>query len=291
MGDRLPEAVRQRRAEEARRLYARLLVEHERVRYAGTRAVRPSAALWKPLLELAMLHGTGRRRAPLATFCARHAEAEEAPDAVPTEDYCAALRVALDLAADQLVRLGGGTPWGRGRPRVPEAQSDFEAICRALRDEDTTGAIAAALDAAEPPRRPATDGLPRVILDVTGRLLAIGGVRITLPEGREHRFLQVLAERRAAGEVTPTTEHGTDWKNAADQLRRRIRKATGRSLIRAVVLPAKAPVGGYRLAPDVEVVGPREASLRSFSPQMLELLAHRPRRKPRGRDLDDEDDA
>ena len=55
------------------------------------------------------------------------------------------------------------------------------------------------------------------------------------------------------GEATPRWEHEIDWKRAVDQLRTRIRRATGSNLLRAVVLPALPPVGGYRLAPGVRV--------------------------------------
>ncbi|HUT37434.1 MAG TPA: hypothetical protein VNE39_28395 [Planctomycetota bacterium] len=290
MGTRLPEAVRTRRAEEARRLYARVLVEHERVRHTEAHAATPSAPLWRPMRELAMFHATGRRRKPLADFCGAFRDADGVPASVPTAAYRAALRVALDLAADQLVQLGGDTPWGRGRSRVPDSVEHFESICRELRDGDASGAIAAILDDAAPPRRGTAVGLPRVVFDVPGKLLTIGSARIPLPEGRELGFLRMLASRRADGEVTPPTEHGTDWKNAADQLRARIRKATGQSLIRAVVTSGKAPVGGYRLAPNVEVVGEREVRLQMFAPEVLERLEGASRRKPRGRDLRGEDD-
>ena len=50
MGSRLPEAARQRRAEEARQLYARLLVEHERVRHA---LEARAATAWRPASECA----------------------------------------------------------------------------------------------------------------------------------------------------------------------------------------------------------------------------------------------
>jgi hypothetical protein len=270
VGKQWPEGSREA-LEAARRLYARVLVEHERVRQAGPRAVRPSAPLWKPLHDLALFHGLRRRRAPLTHFCADFRDAEEVPRSVPADAYRAALRVALDLAADQLVRLGGGTPWGRGRRRAPESAEDFEALCRALRDADESGAIAGILDEAEPPARGTAAGLPRVVFYVPGKLLVIGDTRIALPEGREYEFLRTLATRRKAGEVTPTEEHGVAWKTAVDQLRDRIRKATGERLLRAVVLSAKAP--------------DREAWLQTFSPEVLERLGRTSRRRPRGRDL------
>ena len=58
---------------------------------------------------------------------------------------------------------------------------------------------------------------------------------------------------RRRGEVTPRHEHDADWKGAVDTLRRRIRKATGSNLLGAVVLTARGPTGGYRMAPRVQV--------------------------------------
>ena len=288
MDSRWPGAT-PRGVEAARRLYARAVVEHERVRRAGTRRVRPSAPLWRPLHELAMFHGTGRRRAPLAEFCGEFPDDENVPRSVPADAYRAALRVAVVLWGDLLVRRGGGTPWGLGRPRLPESANDFEALCRALRDADETGAVAAILDEAEPPRVP-VGSQPRVVFDVPGRFLMVRRRRIPLPEGREYDFLRTLAARRPSGEVTPTTEHGLGWKSAVDQLRVRIRQATGRNLLRAVVLSAAPPVGGYRLAPGVEVVGDREVPLRIVPPEVLGRLGPAPRRRPRGRTLRGEGD-
>jgi len=53
--------------------------------------------------------------------------------------------------------------------------------------------------------------------------------------------------------VTPRFEHEADWKRVVDALRERIRKATGPNLLRAVVVPALPPAGGYRLTPGVRV--------------------------------------
>ena len=47
--------------------------------------------------------------------------------------------------------------------------------------------------------------------------------------------------------------HEADWRSVVEQLGRRIRKATGQRLLRAVVLTARGPAGGYRLAPGVRV--------------------------------------
>ena len=93
----------------------------------------------------------------------------------------------------------------------------------------------------------------RVVFYRGSRALSIDGARMPLSYGREFMFLEILAERRSHGEVTPPTEHGIDWKNAVDRLRRRIRKATGNTLLPAVVLCAKGPGAGYRLAPGVRV--------------------------------------
>ena len=283
MAKQWPEGSRGAR-EAARRLYARVLVEYERVRRAGARAVTPSAPLWKPLHDLAFFQAHGRRCAPLRHFCAEFRDAESVPRSVPAKRYRAALRAALDLAADKLLRCGGGTPWGRGQPRVPESAQHFEALCRALRDSDASGAVARILDEAEPLAE-TTASLPHVVFDVPGMLLVIGDTRIALPAGREYQFLRTLAKRRKAGEVTPAEEHGIRWKSAIDQLRIRIRKATGQNLLWTVVLRGTAPVGGYRLSPDVEVVGDREVKWRTMSSAALEGAGRRPRRKPKGRDL------
>ena len=81
-------------------------------------------------------------------------------------------------------------------------------------------------------------------------MLSVDRVRVALPMGRE-----LLAERRCHGEVTPRFEHEIDWKNAVEQLRRRIRKGTGHDLLRALVLSARGAAGGCRLAPGVRVRG------------------------------------
>jgi len=54
---------------EALRLYARLLVEYERVRRLGggasaAKRCRPSPPVWRPLHDVASLRGMGRRVAP-----------------------------------------------------------------------------------------------------------------------------------------------------------------------------------------------------------------------------------
>ena len=279
--------------EEARRLYARAVVEHERLRRAEAPSVQPSPPLWKPLHDLAFFHGMGRRREPLTRFCADFPDGEMVPPSVPTAAYRAALRVVVDLAADQLVRQGGGTPWGRGHPRLPESADAFEALCRALRDADESGAVAHILDDVDLRQPPPAAGAPRIVFDAAASVLTIGDVTIPLPEGQEYDLLRTLATRREEGRITPLDEPGVMWKNAVDQLRRRIRQATGRNWLGSIVLRATAPVGGYRLAPDVVVVGTRQVSTHSLDLIDPDDLGPASRRKPRGRDMrgeDEEDD-
>ena len=289
MDSRWPGAT-PRGLEEARRLYARAVVEHERVRRARCRTVRPSAPLWKPLHDLAFEHGAARRREPLARFCADLPEADIVPSAVPAAAYRAALRVAVTLAADQLVRQGGGAPWGRGRRRVPESAEEFDALCRALRDADESGAIADILDEVDLQQPPPAVDAPRIVFDAAASVLLIGDVTIPLPQGQEYDLLRTLATRRTEGRVTPLDEPGVRWKNAVDQLRVRIRNATGRNFLRAVVLGATAPIGGYRLAPDVEVLGTRQVHEQRLDFDELDDLGPPSRRKPRARHLRGEDD-
>ena len=178
--------------------------------------------------------------------------------AVPWMAWREALRAGIDVVADVLVAHKAELPWGRGKRRAPRKREDFDAVCRFLRDRDTDEdleSLSAILDSVElaplPPQKP----LPvhRVTFFRGRQVLSVDGVRMALPMGRELAFLTLLAERRWRGEVTPRFEHEIDWKNAVDQLRKRIRRATGRSLLRAVVLTALPPVGGYRLTPGVRV--------------------------------------
>jgi len=293
MDSRWPGKTRQG-LEEARRLYARAVVEHERLRRAGAGAVQPSAPLWKPLHDLAFFHGTGLRREPLTRFCADFPDGQMVPRSVPAAPYRAALRVVVDLAADQLVRQGGGTPWGRGRPRLPESAEEFEALCRALRDADESGAVAGILDEIDLRQPPPASAPPRIVFDAAASVLTIGDVTIPLPEGQEYDLLRTLATRREEGRITPLDEPGVMWKNAVDQLRKRIRTATGKNWLGSIVLRATAPVGGYRLAPDVVVVGTRQVHAESLDLDDLDDLGPASRRKPRARDVrggeDEEDD-
>ena len=285
-----PEAIRRRNAAEALRLYARLLVEHERVRRlhggppptAATRC-RASPPAWRSLHDLAFFRAAGRRVAPLNAFCSRFPDAAVVPESVPCAAYLEALRTALELAGDAIVQNGGEPPWGAGEPRAPESAEAFEAICRELRDRDADaserGSLAAILDDAD--LRPEPPAALRVIFDAAEYVLVIGGVAIALPEGQERDFLRALVSASKAGQVTPVEEHGRVWKGAVDRLRERIRKVTGRPLLREVVLPAKGRTGGYRLNPNVEVRFASEVGLRFLSEEALDALAHRVRGRSR----------
>jgi len=153
-----------------------------------------------------------------------------------------------------LVAHGAALPWGRGKPRVPRKRDDFDAVCRSLRDlslDDDGPRLAEILDSVEVPPLPESEPRPdhRVTFYRGRQTLSIDGVCMALPMGPELALLTILWERRRRGEVTPRCEHDVDWKGAVDSLRRRIRKATGRNLLGAVVLTARGPTGGYRLAP------------------------------------------
>ncbi len=185
----------------------------------------------------------------------RDEEAE--PARVPWHPFREALRAGIDLVADVLVLHGAELPWGRGKPRLPRNRNEFDGISRFLRDlpagEDRPP-LGALFESARLPALPHKERVPHRVTFYRGRqVLSVDGARIALPAGRELELLELLAQRRGRGEVTPPAEGGTDWKNAADQLRRRIRRATGEKLFHAVVVGASAPVGGYRLAPGVRV--------------------------------------
>ena len=179
--------------------------------------------------------------------------------AVPLGAWRDALEAGIDLVADVLVAHEAELPWGRGKPRAPRKREDFEAACRSLRDRDTKEddlpSIALILDsaglAAAAPRRIKSDH--RVVFYRGRQALLIDGVHIPLPYGLEFEFLEILAERRLHGEVTPRTEHAIDWKNAMDRLRYRIRKATGVHLLSAVVRSVRGVAGGYHMATGVRV--------------------------------------
>jgi hypothetical protein len=289
-----PESLRRRQEAEALRLYARLLVEHERVRrrYGGSAPTsaskcRPAAAAWSPLREVAMFQAAGRRAAALAEFCGRFPKGEEAPARVPAADYLAALRLAVELAGDGVVRSGGEPPWGKGRPRAPESAEAFDALCRELRDRDTGGgSLAGILDAADLP--PAAPAGPRVLFDAAEYVLVIGETAIALPEGQERDFFRALVTASKVGRVTPVEAHGKVWKGAVDCLRRRIRKATGRSCLGLVVVSARRPVCGYRLHPNVELRYASEVGLRFRSSETLERLAARTDRRRAGSRRDED---
>ena len=177
---------------------------------------------------------------------------------IPWRTWRKALRAGIQLVADVLVKHGAALPWGRGKPRVPRKRDDFDAACRFLRDlslDDDGPPLAEILDEVEVPPLPEAEPPAdhRVIFYRGRQTLSIDGVCMSLPMGRELAFLTLLWERRRRGEVTPRCEYDADWKGAVDSLRRRIRKATGRKLLGAVVLTARGPAGGYRLGPWVRV--------------------------------------
>ncbi len=298
MSGRWPEGIRRRKEGEALRAYARLLVEHERVRRlrggaapSAAAACKPSSRAWRPLHDVAFFHAAGERSAPLREFCSRFPRADAAPERVPCGPYLAALRVALELAGDVVVQHGGEPPWGTGQPRAPESAAAFDAICRNLRDRDADagelGSLAAILDSAAPgPEAPAP---PRVVFDAAEYTLVIEGTAVSVPEGQERDFLRALVTGSKLGRVTPVEEHGRVWKGAVDRLRERIRRATGRPLLGAVVLTARGRTGGYRLNPNVEVRAASEVGLSFFSEEVLDALAHpvRGRRRQARRDEDE----
>ena len=267
--DRARRAVRRGAVEQMYRSYTTLVLEHERVRRSRGGLTldvpwQPEPGAWNTLRFLAFVHDPERRPTRvLAELFTRHepVEATQAAQAprVPRPAWRRALEAGVDLVADVLVARGAELPWGRTKPRVPRNRDEFENVCRFLRDQeladDGRPTLGQTIDAAElsplPPRRPRVEH--RVTFHRGSQLLAIDGVRMSLPLGREVAFLTFLAERRQCAEVTPRFEHEIDWKSASDQLRRRILKATGSNLLPAVVLAAKGPTGGYRLAPGVRV--------------------------------------
>ena len=180
---------------------------------------------------------------------------------VPWGAWRKALRAGIDLVADVLVAHDAPLPWRRGAHRVPRRRAEFDIVCRFLRDrdvrDDDLASLAEILESVEipplPPAQPKSDH--RVTFYRSRKVLSIDGVRMALPWGQELAFLALLWERRRLGEVTPRLDHDMDWKGAVDQLRYRIRKATGLNLLHAVVLTARGPTGGYRLAPGVRVRG------------------------------------
>ncbi len=264
MGTRRGEIARLARQQvvaDAYRTYAVLVLEHERLRRTRWRGElgstwQPEAAAWSTLRFLASVHDPASRSTQvLLEFFGAHAEAE--PARVPWHPFREALRAGIDLVADVLVLHGAELPWGRGKPRLPRNRNEFDGISRFLRDlpagEDRPP-LGALFESARLPALPHKERVPHRVTFYRGRqVLSVDGARIALPAGRELELLELLAQRRGRGEVTPPAEGGTDWKNAADQLRRRIRRATGEKLFHAVVVGASAPVGGYRLAPGVRV--------------------------------------
>lgn len=276
-----PDALRRRKLGEALHVYARLLVEHERVRRlrAGNQPAKhcvPGAAAWRPLHDVAVFQAAGHRVAPLTIFCGRFPDADGPQEDVPCAEYLAVLHLAMELAGDGIVQHGGEPPWGAGQPRAPESPETFDAVCRALRDCDADasglGSLAAVLDAAD--LRPVPPPDERVVFDAAEYVLVIGDVPIAVPEGRERDFLRSLVAATKIGRIVPVEEHGRRWKGAVDALRRRIRRATGKPQLRLVVLAATGAVGGYRLHPDVEIRFATDVSLRFLPPDQLDAIAH-----------------
>ncbi len=261
----------------AYRAYATLITEHERLRRRRWELKpdamwEPSPAAWGTLRFLADVHDPSRRAArvlrgaleglgdpaPATSSQSAIGNRKSAMPRIPWRTWRKALRAGIQLVADVLVKHGAALPWGRGKPRVPRKRDDFDAACRFLRDlslDDDGPPLAEILDEVEvPPLPEAEPPADHRVTFYRGRhVLSIDGVRMSLPMGRELAFLTILGERRRRGEVTPGLEHEVNWKHAADQLRARIRRATGHNLLGAVVLSARGPVGGYRLAPGVRL--------------------------------------
>ncbi|HUT35903.1 MAG TPA: hypothetical protein VNE39_20615 [Planctomycetota bacterium] len=254
--------ARQQVAAQAYRDYAVLVLEHERLRRTRWRGElgatwQPDAAAWSTLRFLASVHDPASRSTQVLTGLFE-TRPEKEPVRVPWHAWREALRAGIDLVADVLVLHGAELPWGRAKPRVPRNRGEFDAICRFLRDlpaDEDRPPLSALFESARLPALPHKERPPghRVTFYRGRQVLSVDGARIALPVGRELAFIELLAERRGRGEVTPTNEHGADWRRAAEQLRRRLRRATGEDLLRTVILPALAPVGGYRLAPGVRV--------------------------------------
>ncbi|MBM4043423.1 MAG: hypothetical protein FJ290_33470 [Planctomycetes bacterium] len=264
--------ARQQVVAEAYGTYAVLVLEHERLRRTRWRgelgaAWPPDPAAWSTLRFLASVHDAASHSTQvLLEFFGEYggkAEEEESRTRtigarVPWQPWREALRAGIDLVGDVLALHGAELPWGRGKPRVPRKREEFEAICGFLRDlpaEEGRPPLSDLVEAARLPALPHRERPPghRVTFYRARQVLSVDGVRIALPMGRELEFLDLLAQRRRDGEVTPPNEHGTDWRHAVDNLRRRIRRMTGDNLMHCVVLSARGPVGGYRLAAGVRV--------------------------------------
>jgi len=254
--------ARRQAVSNAYRTYAVLVLEHERLRRARWRGElratwEPDPAAWGTLRFLASVHSASSHSTQtlLELF---EAHPRDEPVRVPSQLWREAVRAGIDLAADVLVAQGADLPWGRGRPRAPRNRAEFESACRFLRDlppEAERPPLSALLEAARLPALPHKERAPghRVTFYRGRQVLSVDGARIALPAGRELLFLEMLVERRGTGRVTPTQEHGINWRSVADNLSRRIRRVAGKSAVRAVVLSARGPVGGYRLAPGVRV--------------------------------------
>jgi len=273
--DKMRRLVRRQAVRQAYEAYAVLVLEHERLRRTRWRGElgalwRPDRAAWSLLRFLASVHNAALRSTQaLLNFFEAHVvppsrlqgpdgQAGCLPHSVPWQRWREALRAGIDLVADVLVLRGAELPWGRSRPRVPRNREDFDAVCRFLRDlppDEDRPPLSELIETTALPPLPQKERAPghRATFYRGRQVLSIDGTSIALPMGKELAFLEILAERRERGEATPTNEHGANWRAAADNLRRRIRRMTGESLFHCVVLSARGPVGGYRLAPGVRV--------------------------------------
>lgn len=295
-------------ASEALRCYAKLVVEHERVRRlgdapkrrgpgGGPSRCRPSPIVLPELRRLAFLSDLGRASRPLVEFCGRHPEGEEPLEWVATRGYLAALASALELAGDAILRARLDPPWGAGNPRAPQTAEAFDAVARRLRDLDGAidrpGSLASAMDRAvlpmpSPDRRRAEPKGGEVVLDAATFVVDFGDARAAIPEGKERDLLRALMKARDRDRIVPPEEPGAYWKGVVDNLRRRLNREAGRGLLSRLVLPARGGIGGYRLSPNVRIIGTAEVGLRFVPPESLDALASRPpsRRHPRADDDD-----
>ena len=221
---------------------------------------------------------------------------------VAVGEYMVALKTAIDLVCDAIAEeareLGLDLPWSEGS-RIPKTQEEIDSIYSRLRDLDprrsdpvdddpvTAGRV---IDDADPvPPSPGdeeseSDG-HSVVFDWDTCQLCIDDYCIPLPEGRELAFLRILAGKQNENTVTPVIENGKNWKNAIDQLRRRIKRELKCDLLSEVVVSAKGPVGGYRLNPNVKVRLPEAGSPFLRLGNELDKMFRKSTRKPKGRDL------
>ena len=291
-----------RQASEALRTYAALLVEHERVRRlasggappgprkpgarrGGASHVEPGPAALGELRRLALLSNLGRASRPLVEFCGGHPEGDDPMEGVAAQGYLAALASGLDLAGDAVLRARLDPPWGRGNPRAPQTAEAFDAIARRLRDLDgeidRPGSLAAVLDRDFPPMPALGQEARGVVLDAAAFIVSFAEARVAVPEGQERDFLRALVVAHCEGRVVPFEEPGHVWRTASDNLRRRIHGETGRRLYSRLVLSARGPTGGYRLNPNVRIIGVAETGLHFLPPDALDAASSGRRRRRR----------